>query len=73
MTRRAKNTSDDVIRANLLRQLENAGDEEAVLKQLERIRKINLKISDKGGIVVVADDDTVVTTYQFDSYRRSSH
>ena len=73
MTRRPKNISDDVIRANLLSQLENASDEEAVLKQLERIRKINLKIRDKGGIVVVADHDAVVTTYQFDSYRRGSH
>ncbi len=36
----------------------------------DKLRKDLLKVRDKGGIVVVESNETVITTYRLDSYNR---
>jgi len=41
-----------------------------LLDELDRIRRRLLKIRDKGGVVVVTEDESLITTYNKDSYNR---
>ena len=43
---------------------------EALLKEMEMMKKDLLKIHKKGGLVVVEQDDIRITTYALDSYSR---
>jgi hypothetical protein len=43
---------------------------DAALRSLDRIRGNLVKARDKGGIVLVADEDAEITTYRLDSYKR---
>lgn len=36
-------------------------------------KKVALKILDKGGLVVVIQNKTLITTYNYESFRRSCH
>ncbi len=41
-----------------------------VIFELERLKRGLQKVLDKGGLVVVTADESLVTTYDLDSYRR---
>ncbi len=41
-----------------------------VINELDKIRKELLRIMDKGGITVVVDNDSLVTAYNTNSYKR---
>jgi hypothetical protein len=41
-----------------------------LVQDLDKLRKDLLKVRDKGGIVVVESNETVITTYRLDSYNR---
>lgn len=43
---------------------------DALLNRIEVLHKDLLKLRDKGGLVVVEDNDTLITTYRIDSYNR---
>lgn len=38
------------------------------IMQLKRLRKTALKVLDKGGVTVVADNGNIISTYNFNSY-----
>ncbi len=40
------------------------------LKKLQNIRKVALKIMDKGGITVIYESRAIITTYNTDSYHK---
>ncbi|TDG11652.1 hypothetical protein E2F43_18245 [Seongchinamella unica] len=40
------------------------------VKELDRLRKLLIKMQEKGGIVLVRDGDVDITTYRLDSYTR---
>ncbi len=42
----------------------------AFLEEIEQIKKKIQKIVDKGGLVVVAPQEALITAYDLDSYRR---
>ena len=42
----------------------------AVLRELDRMRKDLIKMQEKGGVVLVGDGATEITTYRLDSYTR---
>ena len=48
----------------------NRKDSRNALKELDRIRKNIMRILDKGGVTVVADNDILITAYNTDSYKR---
>jgi len=39
-----------------------------IIEEIDRIRKDLLKILDKGGVVLVVEDNVMITTYNRDSY-----
>ena len=41
------------------------------LAELDVVRKELLKVMDKGGVTIVVDNDTLITAYNTNSYRRS--
>jgi len=41
------------------------------LAELDVVRKELLKIMDKGGVTIVVDNDTLITAYNTNSYRRN--
>lgn len=41
-----------------------------VLEEIDHVRKFILKLIDKGGVVLVADGEDFITTYNVDSYKR---
>jgi hypothetical protein len=43
-----------------------------LLKELDAARKDLLKIIDKGGIALVLEGDSLITTYNYNSYRREA-
>ena len=43
---------------------------DALLKNIDNIRKDLIKLRDKGGLVVIEAQDTQITTYNLNSYRR---
>ena len=43
---------------------------EAIIESLEKQLRTARKLRDKGGIIVVAEDNTLVTTYDYDSKDR---
>jgi len=40
-----------------------------ILNEMDELRKVLLKVSDKGGVTVVMSDDLLITTYNTDSYK----
>jgi hypothetical protein len=42
-----------------------------MINELDSMRKELLKIMDKGGITVVVNDDTLITAYNTNSYKRN--
>jgi hypothetical protein len=46
---------------------------EAVLKEFKKIEAELLKAKARGGIVIVEDDDTEITAYGLEKYRRDRH
>lgn len=42
------------------------------LNALDEERRLLMKINDKGGVVVVADGETVITTYNLTSHRNKA-
>lgn len=42
-----------------------------VIKEIDSIRKELLRVMDKGGITVVLDNDTLITAYNTNSYKRN--
>lgn len=47
----------------------NNKDAKKLLQQLKDEIRIIMKIIDKGGMVVVSEEDSVITTYKYNSYR----
>ena len=47
----------------------NNKDAKKLLQQLQDEIRIIMKIIDKGGMVVVSEEDSVITTYKYNSYR----
>ncbi|MDX1492382.1 MAG: DUF4258 domain-containing protein [Pseudohongiellaceae bacterium] len=43
---------------------------DALLRSMDKIKKDLLRVRDKGGVVVVEDSGSQITTYNLDSYRR---
>jgi len=43
-----------------------------IIQEIDQMRKDLIKIVDKGGVVLVAVDNVMITTYNRDSYRRMS-
>lgn len=43
-----------------------------VLNELQKVKSDVIKMKEKGGLVLVQDDDVEITTYALDSYRRPS-
>lgn len=43
---------------------------DAVLRELDRQRKHLIKLRESGGVVLVCDGDTEITTYRLDGHRR---
>ena len=41
-----------------------------VIEELDSIRKELLRVMDKGGVTVVLENDTLITAYNTDSYKR---
>ena len=41
-----------------------------MVKEINQLKKILLKIIDKGGVTVVVSDDMLITTYNTDSFKR---
>ena len=41
-----------------------------VLNELQKVKSDVIKMKEKGGLVLVQDDDVEITTYALDSYRR---
>lgn len=41
-----------------------------VIEEIDTIRKELLKVLDKGGVTVVFDNDTLITAYNTNSYKR---
>lgn len=41
-----------------------------ILNELQKSRRIALKILDKGGITVVLDGEDLITTYNINSFKR---
>lgn len=69
MKKKNANPGYAAVRAALLRLLENAASEKESVEKLRSVRKTLLKIRDKGGVVVVAENGVAITTYRFDSYQ----
>lgn len=46
---------------------------DCVLQELERVKKNVLKIREKGGLVVVDINNSLITTYSLDSYKRKDY
>jgi len=42
-----------------------------IIEKIDKIRRDLIKIADKGGIVLVVDDNVMITTYNRDSYKRA--
>jgi len=42
-----------------------------VINEIDTMRKELLKIMDKGGVTVVIDDETLITAYNTNSYKRN--
>jgi len=42
-----------------------------VIKEIDSMRKELLRIMDKGGVTVVLDNDTLITAYNTNSYKRN--
>lgn len=63
------NLSYAAVKAALFQLLENAASEQESVAKLQRVRNTLLKIRDKGGVVVVAENGVAITTYRFDSYQ----
>ncbi|MCK5725776.1 MAG: hypothetical protein KAH22_02990 [Thiotrichaceae bacterium] len=42
-----------------------------LIQGLDKLRKDLLKLRDKGGLIVVESNDTLITTYRIDSYDRN--
>ena len=45
----------------------------ALLDQLDRMRKQAIKVLDKGGVGVVEQGDSIITTYNIDGRRRNDY
>ena len=48
----------------------NRKDTQALLSSIDRMKQDLLKIMDKGGVTLVVDNDTLITAYNTNSYRR---
>ena len=48
----------------------NKKEIDCLLKEMENIKKVALKVRDKGGLVVVEANASVITTYSLNSYKR---
>lgn len=44
----------------------------SAIKQIDTIRKALLDMEKKGGVVLVEQDDSLITVYRLDSYKRPS-
>lgn len=66
---RQPSISPESVRTYLNEILASLSPEEA-LRVLKNLKKVVIKICDKGGIVVVSDGDVVITSYRYDSYKR---
>ena len=42
-----------------------------IIYQIDNLRNILLKVMDKGGVAVVVEDETLITTYNLDKKHRS--
>ena len=42
-----------------------------LIDEIDTIRKDLLRVMDKGGVTLVVDNETLITTYNTDSYRRN--
>lgn len=42
-----------------------------VLAEIDQFRKSIIKLMDKGGVVLVAEGDSLITTYNVESFKRS--
>lgn len=62
----------EVIR-QALEKLEVPSDPKLALERLFELKRANRAIADKGGLVVVVEDNTLITTYRYDSYDRHRH
>ncbi|MDP3587643.1 MAG: hypothetical protein Q8R58_06300 [Sulfuricurvum sp.] len=49
----------------------NKKSTQKMINELDSMRKELLKIMDKGGITVVVNDDTLITAYNTNSYKRN--
>lgn len=48
----------------------NAKGARQLLEELDRLKRGVQKVLDKGGLVVVSADESLITTYDLDSFRR---
>lgn len=46
---------------------------DAVLMELEKLKKQALRAREKGGLVIVGVDDAMITTYALNSYKHKYH